>query len=358
MSEPTSPPAPVAPHSDVLAHAARLEETAWSEAIDLLSAANRAERGDDVEIALVELRHRSYARLLAESVGGSYAEPGESPAIGSSGLPETTPGDLTAARVRAAILEHGSLLIKGAIDAERAERLSASIDCAFEARDVARANARQKTGPSPRPGAMARDAWFRRLALDPDAAESLGRRWIGGAGGLLLCDSPRAMFEILELYTELGLASLVTEYLGGRPVLSANKCTLRKVSPDATGGWHQDGAFLGRDIRAINLWLALTPCGIDAPGMDIVPHRFDDIVETGTGSSNFDWAAGDEAVRKAAGAAGVVRPQFEAGDLVLFDHMLMHKTAVTPDMTRERHAIETWCFGASAYPERHIPIVW
>ena len=41
----------------------------------------------------------------------------------------------------------------------------------------------------------------------------------------------------------------------------------------------------------------------------------DDIVETGTGSSNFDWAAGDEAVRKAAGAAGVVRPQFEAGDL-------------------------------------------
>ena len=99
----------------------------------------------------------------------------------------------------------------------------------------------------------------------------------------------------------LGLRTIVSDYLGGRPVLSANKCTLRRVSVKTNGDWHQDGAFLGRGIRAINMWLTLTPCGVDAPGLDLVPRRFDAIVETGTGGAYFDWAVGPEVVERGLG---------------------------------------------------------
>jgi ectoine hydroxylase-related dioxygenase (phytanoyl-CoA dioxygenase family) len=141
-------------------------------------------------------------------------------------------------------------------------------------------------------------------------------------------------------------------------VLSANKCTLRRVSPDTVGGWHQDGAFLGRGIRAVNLWLALSDCGTDAPGMDLVPRRLDDVVETGGPDAYFDWAAGDAAVERAAGTAGIVRPEFRAGDVLIFDDLMLHRTATEPTMTADRRAIELWSFSAAAYPDGHIQLVW
>ena len=96
-------------------------------------------------------------------------------------------------------------------------------------------------------------------------------------------------------------------------MLSANKCTLRRVPIDANTDWHQDGAFLGAGIRALNVWLALSDCGVDAPGLDLVPRRFDDVLETGTGGAIFDWAVGPDVVaggraRGAGRAARVSRP--------------------------------------------------
>ena len=38
---------------------------------------------------------------------------------------------------------------------------------------------------------------------------------------------------------------------------------------------------MGTDIRSVNLWMALSHCGDEAPGLDIVPRRLDHIVETG-----------------------------------------------------------------------------
>ena len=151
---------------------------------------------------------------------------------------------------------------------------------------------------------------------------------------------------------------MLTEYLGERPVLSVNKSVLRRVSPLTAGAdWHQDGAFMGKDIRSLNVWLTLTPCGREAPGMDIVPRRLDDIVETGTEGANFDWSVAPAAVDGVAGEAGVTRPLFEAGDALLFDHLFLHRTASDPAMTRDRYAIETWFFAPSAYPSEHVPLV-
>ena len=201
-------------------------------------------------------------------------------------------------------------------------------------------------------------SWWYPLEVTEEEAWGLRRGWVSNGGGVLLADAPRALSTVLDTYERLGLRRLVADYLGERPVLSANKCTLRRVPVDATGGWHQDGAFLGPGIRALNIWVALTPCGVDAPGLDLVPRRFDGIVETGTGTTYFPWGTGDEVVEQESGAYGVVRPPLEAGDLLFFDDLCLHRTATEPGMSRPRHAIELWSFGASAYPADQVPIVW
>jgi Phytanoyl-CoA dioxygenase (PhyH) len=137
-----------------------------------------------------------------------------------------------------------------------------------------------------------------------------------------------------------------------------DKCTLRRVSPgpDAKAGWHQDGAFLGDNIRALNVWLCLSHCGRDAPGLDIVPRRLEEIVETGTEGAVFSWSVSNAVAEEAAHGAPV-RPVFEPGDVLLFDELLLHRTAFDPEMTEDRYAIESWFFGPSAYPERQTPLV-
>ena len=239
-------------------------------------------------------------------------------------------------------LQHGSLLVHGAIRPDEADSLAHAIDRAF---------AEQERGDTA-------SAWYFPLEVEPDDAARLGRKWVRGGGGVLMADSPRVLSDVLDLYSRLGLRSVVTEYLGSRPVLSANKCTLRRVSTRRNGDWHQDGAFLGRGIRAINLWLTLTACGVDAPSLDVVPRRLDDIVPTGTGGANFDWAVGPEVAQHLAGDAGVTRPRFDAGDVLLFDDLFLHRTGADPAMTRDRHAVEMWCFAADAYPEGQVPLVW
>lgn len=166
------------------------------------------------------------------------------------------------------------------------------------------------------------------------------------------------LFQLIDLIDQTGIGDLVAAYLGERPALSANKCTLRRVPITTNTGWHQDGAFLGERVRTLNLWLALGQCGTDAPGLDIVPRRFDHVVETGTEGAMFDWSVSPEVVAREAGDTAVVRPEFGPGDALLFDHLLLHSTAVTHEMTRDRHAIETWFFSPSAYPEGQIPLAY
>ena len=166
------------------------------------------------------------------------------------------------------------------------------------------------------------------------------------------------MFDVLDTFEAVGLAASLAEYLGERPVLAAKKWTLRRVPLDITADWHQDGAFLGEGVRAVNVWVTLTHCGDSAPGLDVVGGRLDEIVTTGTEGAWFDWSVGDPVVRKVAGSTPILRPIFEAGDAMLFDDMFLHRTAVEPDMTHERYAIESWFFAPSHYPTAQIPVTF
>lgn len=312
--------------------------------VDALSRENRAERDAGIERRILRLRHRAGV-MLASNPGDptDQASPGYDLLTDGGPLPEVTPEQLTPELTRAAILRHGSLCVRGLIDRGEATEIADAIDRAYEGR------AQHAAG---RP--VSDEGYFEEFEPDPPY-ELTTRKWVGYAGGLWGPDSPRVMFEALDALERVGLRSLASDYLGGHPLISVDKCTLRKVEPDTWGSWHQDGAFLG-DVRALNVWLSLSHCGDVAPGLDIVPRRLESIVPTGTEGSFFDWDVAADVAKEAAGDVEIMRPVFEPGDVMLFDDLFLHSTATSPEMTETRYAVETWFFAPSGLPSDYVPL--
>jgi hypothetical protein len=336
--------------SSPLASADALEaEGKLLEAIDALSAANRRRRDPKIERRLLRLRYEAFPLLEGSSSAppSSPSAPAELPI--SDGLPAVAPGELTAEALRSGIGQAGCLLIRGLVSQSRVDGFVRGIDRAFESREA------HAMGAPPSETAP----WFVPFDIGPSSLRR-GRQFVRDSGGMLVPDSPHLTFDLLETFEEVGLREPATAFLGERPALSINKWTLRRVSPDAGTDWHQDGAFLGGDIRALNVWLSLSHCGRDAPGLDIIPRRLDGVVQTGTEGAIFPWAVAPAMVDQAASGTPIARPIFEPGDALLFDHLFLHRTASGPEMTRDRYAIESWFFAPSAYPDRkkHVPLVF
>ena len=333
---------------DLLADADRLSDDGRGlEAIRRLTEANRAQRDAQIEARLVTLRHevfpslprRSPDELPPEVVGEGSGEP----------LTPTDSRDLDLATLRRGLARQGCVLVRGLIPPERAEALARGVDRALAAFDECEASGAESAPP-----------WYVPFA-PANAGDFASRRrgWVRASGGLWTADSPRMLFELTELAEDTGIAALIDAYFGERPALSANKCTLRRVPIDTNTNWHQDGAFLGRQVRSLNLWLALSPCGVDASGLDIVPQRLDEILPTGTEGAYFNWSVSPQVVEDAAGGPdAIVSPEFGPGDALLFDHMFLHRTGITPGMTQERWAIEAWFFAPSSYPDGQIPLAF
>jgi hypothetical protein len=162
-------------------------------------------------------------------------------------------------------------------------------------------------------------------------------------------------FEMAETYRDAGLPELVDAYLGETALISVEKTTLRKAEPSVPGAWHQDGSFMGQ-ARALNMWLPLSRCGDEAPGLDFVPRRLEDFVETQTDEAVVDAHISQRAAERAAGDTPIVRPVFEPGDALFFDGMLLHQTGSDSSMPRVRYGIENWFFAASSFPDNFTPI--
>ena len=90
----------------------------------------------------------------------------------------------------------------------------------------------------------------------------------------------------------------------------------------------------------------------------MIPRRLDGIVPTGTEGAIFDWSVSPAVAEETAGEDGVVRPIFEPGDVLLFDELCLHTTALEPSMTETRYAVESWFFGPSAFPGAYVPIAF
>ena len=326
-------PPSAARDADALARAGRHRA-----AIDLLNEANRAGRDARLEDQLVRLRREG-----ADIEAGATTPPPWPDAVDDlwpgERIPDVPAEALDVDVLRSAIHHHGSLIVRGLARDQHVERLVAAIDAAlaaFDASDVA--VGRQGRD---RPG----DGWYRPFRHELISDEDRVRK--RSLGSVLAVESPPALFDVIEVMDEIGIRRLLDGYFGEAAQLLARKVTLRLVARDTRGGWHQDGAFMGRGIRSLNVWLALSRCGDVAPGLDIVGRRLDEVVPADEGAY-APWGLTPAAAERVAGD-DIVRPTFEPGDALLFDHLCLHRTATSPGMAHDRYAVETWFLAPSTY---------
>lgn len=305
-----------------------------------------ARRNPDLEThrRLVALRHQAGIRLVdtAPSTSRFAAAAAELPS--GEPLPEFTPQQLTPGLLRAGILRDGCLLVRGLIPRAEALALADGIDAAFAERERSEADDPHDRG-----------LYEPFAPTDRYGGEVFGRPWIKQGGGLLAADSPRLNFQMTELFHQAGLRDLVSGYLGEPALISVHKTTLRKADPSVPGAWHQDGFFMG-PVRSLNLWLSLSRCGDEAPGLDILPRRLDHYVATATDEAALDYTISQEKVEQAAGDTAVIRPIFEPGDALFFDELFLHQTGSDASMPKPRYAVENWFFAGSAFPDEYAPV--
>ncbi len=315
------------------------------DAIAELSSADPAVPDPVSERELVQLRHRAFDLLDKQPGKASwppaYADPVPESARITDEVPTIDGSDLTADVVGGALTRRGCLRVNQLVDATTVTNLREMIDTAFDDRERAHQNEDIDDTLSYAPfsgrrvdGAGFRDSVFVRVS-----------------------DVPRSMRVLTDIFERSGLRSAVTSYFGERPAMIADKWVLRR-SP--TGGkahdYHQDGAFLGDGIRTMNCWIALSDCGpgTGRPSMDFVPRRFP-LLPSGE-NAIFNWSLNPDTVEQHLPDAPVVSPVFSAGDALIFDEVLPHRTGVGTDLG-PRYAIESWFVAPSSYQSHHVPFV-
>jgi hypothetical protein len=342
------------PASDPVAEAQALAQGGrYREAIAMLSEHNRRQPTPQWERWLVEWRYLVYqAEPPQPRTTPPTAWDRMAPTLskGASGVPEIGADQLNGQTLAAGILGHGALLVRGLVGAGAVAEMIDGIERAFEACSRWRTDG-APAEPSP---------WYSHVPVpDDNVMIQAGRPFVEEAGGVWTADSPRMLFQFLEVVQQTRVLDAITEYLGERPLLSVGKSTLRKVSADLAmpGDWHQDGAFLGESIRSVNLWLCLSDCGVEASGLDFVPRRVQRLLPTATHGSYFSWSIGHGLVVEEAGADGYCSPIFRPGDAMLFDHYFVHRTSRPEAIAHPRYAIESWFFAPSAYPADNVPLL-
>lgn len=330
---------------DILARAQALADCGdFVSAIAVASQRNRQHRSDALEIRIAEWRHQAFLHQTTPSPRTEWPPSVPDPFPGCRGIPEISAPALDSRMLAGGILHHGCLLVRGLLDGSDAQRLAAGIDASLAAAQEPQAEPDAWHSPFPTPADS---------RLGQPGSRSFGAR----AQSMWTADSPRMLFDLIELFESLRVTDMIGEYLGERPALSVGKSALRRVSPTLSAtAWHQDGAFLGADVRSVNLWLSLSHCGEDASAMDVVPKRITRVLETGTDNAPLTWCIGDAKVSEAAQGTPVASPIFAPGDALLFDHFFVHRTSLPPGRCRDRYAIESWFFAPTGYPMEQMPL--
>jgi hypothetical protein len=94
----------------------------------------------------------------------------------------------------------------------------------------------------------------------------------------------------------------------------------------------------------LTCWIALVPCGADAPGLELAPHGCNDLLAP----AELD----ETQVQMRFASDDLMRPALAAGDALLFAGDVLHRTHVLPAMTRDRISLELRIFPADRIAAR------
>ena len=292
--------------------------------------------------ALRERHRRGIELINRPDSGASFCDP-DFGLLPDSAPAEIPANKLTASLLRGAVLRDGCLLVRGLVEPSKAATLATEVERAFNARDAHSA------------GTPSDDGFYEEFAPDPGFRPLQMERAYVASVGVWTADSPRLAAHVVDLLESAKMRELLADYFGEDPVLTVNKWTLRVGEPGPAGPWHQDGAFLG-EVRTLNIWLALTPCGELAPSLDVVPQRIGRVLKTGTDGAMHNWSLSPHIAENAANQAGPVRLRFKPGDALLFDEFCVHRPGSDPGMPDRRFAVETWFFSPAHLPDGHTPL--
>ena len=144
--------------------------------------------------------------------------------------------------------------------------------------------------------------------------------------------------QVLDLEEVLQALRALRAELPVRPRVLVGQCWVRRAQPPHH--WHQNGAlhhdFIARPtgvpLPMRTVWIPLTPCGVDAPGLAWVQPSLDHLLAPSE--------LHHDRVLARFGAARIEHPALAAGEGLLFDGGLLHRSHVHPAMTRSRTSIE------------------
>ncbi|MEH6582672.1 MAG: phytanoyl-CoA dioxygenase family protein [Halioglobus sp.] len=184
------------------------------------------------------------------------------------------------------------------------------------------------------------------------------------ADNLPLGCTPHTFFQLLNIYQQCGLLDAVREYLDDEPVIFAQRSKLRqhraKRDKYAAIPWHQDVNFFGRKSYAVNCWAAVTPCGEDNPGLNIIPVRTEERQgwdgDDGIAPLDYGRSMTPDELDNFRGKQPIAHPVLQPGDALLFDEMTVHQTALKRWARAEQVVTISWFFRASGFPAWGTPL--
>jgi hypothetical protein len=276
-------------------------------------------------VRLAVLRHQIGAARVREAPAASPGEPPEDLFPGTVGAPEVARAQLTAAHLASGLRHHGALVVRGMIARDDVERLKSLVDG---------------------------NDW----SVPQYPTDASGEPCRGSAP--MKC-SAASLQGLVEAYQNAGIDAVLAEYLGEDPVLLSERLLIDRQVLKTGLPWHQDGAFFGANVGAVNSFLALDSCGIEATGLTVATKRFQEVVGVAPGERAqlaYGNAFKHQDILAMAGPERVITPVLEPGDAILLDEMTMHRTAAPPANAQPRAWAITWFFAPSRFPEQRHPL--
>ena len=140
------------------------------------------------------------------------------------------------------------------------------------------------------------------------------------------------------------ILALAHAYLGHEPTVEPNsyvRCMVPGPNVQALP-FHQDQAVLHRPL--LNIWVPLGPCGVTAPGLEVIRIHCPDLLESGGDAAALipvERVRLDESlVLKRFGREALWHPALLPGDALVFPGTTIHRSYVTAKMTERRLSVE------------------